>query len=166
LRPEPVAPGEVRREPRESRLEQTARHAEPSEPGLDLGAGAHDEIPGIPGLERSPFAAMPARRTRPQSSEPERRELSGRRQPAASGDPRGEEDRWASAPAAPERQTVPPFVADLSDPSEIVVPVMLPRSAIRDRIEIRLVLRIVQEMEVPGEQRERPRGTDDLAASA
>ncbi len=59
--------------------------------------------------------------------------------------------------------------APAGDVSEIVVPVMVPRSAIKDRLQIRLVLRIAQEQDAPDGKtpREAKPGEDsDAAASA
>jgi mutual gliding-motility protein MglA len=131
--------------------------------------GAQPAPAGIPGLERSSFAAMPPLRPRAEKPAPlqpvERRPVPRAPEPerASAAEPASTQN---AAPSGRGRDTLRPFVAGPSDVEEIVVPVVIPRTAIRDRVEIRLVLRIVQELDAPGQG---PDSHDDhggLAASA
>jgi len=140
--------------------------------------GEETEVTGIPGLERSPFAGMAHARPRPakpaaqqsisqQFDPPQQaaRPPAPERPPeqAAAVEPAAHQ---AAAPKAPSREMLRPFVAGPAGVEEIVVPVIIPRTAIRDRVEIRLVLRIVQELDVPSPDADSHEGPDGLAASA
>ncbi len=125
------------------RVEHETAPATSPEPASEPRPASKPE--GIMGLERGGYESVqpqPARQAKP---------------------PEADED------APRRRETLEPFHAGSGEVDEIVVPVIIPRTAIRDRVEIRLVLRVVQEGE-PSDSEGRVQADDgsgqDWAASA